>query len=117
MWLNHLRTTLRMLAARRLRSALAMVGIFAGILAVVLIMSIHEGTRQQVEVLYKTNQAHVFLVLPRFEESQGRAGTLDSNVARLLANDPYMQTCYPRISSQEWVRSWSSSYHIPQLPV
>src|SRR5436190_20183251 len=98
--LEYARASLRLMRARPLRSILSITGIFAGVFSVIVILSIQQAERREIEELYEVKGARLVLALPSFDPATARAGRLrNQEVARLLEN-PLVQSVLPRIQRE-----------------
>jgi putative ABC transport system permease protein len=112
MILDYLKIAFYMIRAKPVRSALSLLGIYIGILALVLILSIQEAVRQELEDLYRTQGAQVVLVFPGFNETTHKVGQLSFDHVRLLSGLKEVESTLLRMSKEEEVKSPSVSQRI-----
>lgn len=75
-----------MMRAKPVRAALSLLGIYIGVLALVVILSIREGIRRQIEDQFKTQGARILFVYPGFDPVAKKIGRLSVNDVSLLAS-------------------------------
>ncbi|OBQ56216.1 ABC transporter permease [Halodesulfovibrio spirochaetisodalis] len=108
--LNYLRIALRSLAAHKLRSALAMLGVFLGTLALTGVIHVSEALQEQARLETEKLGPNLLVVLagqPTFR----RGGTIRyggltttfklEDVTALLANIPYVKEATPFVTSTQ----------------
>ena len=67
MFLDYLKVSFLMMRSKPVRSVLSLLGIYIGVMALVIILSIREGVQRQIEGLYRTSGARVVFVHPGFD--------------------------------------------------
>src|SRR5260370_25203614 len=85
---EYLKVCLLIMRARPVRSVLSLLGIYIGVLALVIILSIREGVRRQIEKQYKTSGAQVVFVHPGFDPAARQVGHLTSDDVERLRRGP-----------------------------
>ncbi len=105
MWMNYSRVALSMMRAKPVRSTLSLLGVFIGVLSLVIILSLHEGARRSMDDLYRTEGVQVFLVMPSYDEATMRIGTLLPEDLKRLARSPMVVSVLPRLNAERDVRS------------
>ncbi len=105
MGIHYLHTALWMMRAKPVRSVLSLLGIFIGVLALVIILAVHEGARRTIEDLYRTEGAHVLIVMPSYDETTMRMGTFTPDDIPRLSAVPDVLYVLPRLNTDLEVRS------------
>src|SRR5258706_14246551 len=100
-----------MMRAKPIRAALSLLGIFIGVLALVMILSIREGIRRQLDDLYRTEGAHVIFVYPGYDPMRKKIGRLGPDDVVLLKLTPGVLSASPRLTAEEDVQSKSTAIH------
>ncbi len=103
--LNYCLVALLMMKQKPVRSALSLLGIYIGVLALVVILSIHEGMRRELEETFRTEGARVLFVQPSYDPATQRAGTLTLDDAARAARLNGLLGALPRLSSELELRS------------
>jgi len=94
-----------MLRARPVRSVLSLLGIYIGVLALIVILAIHEGTRQLLENLYSTQGARVVLVFPGFDRDTKSVGRIEPEDAKRLSSVPGIDSALLLLTQEGEIRS------------
>jgi putative ABC transport system permease protein len=110
-------SSVRLMRARPLRTALSIAGIFVGVFAVLIILAIQEGERRQVESLYRVAGAQVVVALPSFDESTGRSGQLKPDDVERLREHPTVTSVLPRFRTEMAGRSETQSALVQILAI
>jgi len=87
--------------ARPVRASLSLLGIFIGVLSLVLILSIRNGIQRQMSELYRTSGARVLLVYPGFDPVTKRIGNITPQDLTFLKELPGILSVSRRENS-EW---------------
>jgi putative ABC transport system permease protein len=109
---DDLRIAVAMLRARPLRSALSLLGIYLGMLALIVILAIHAGTLRRIEELFRTEGAQIVLVQPGYDEALGKIGRVTSELAFRVRNSPRVQSVMLRLNDDKTLRVGSRSVQI-----
>lgn len=117
MFLDYLKVALWMMRAKPVRAVLSLLGIFIGVLALVVILAIHEGARHSIDELYRTEGVRVFIVMPSFDEATMKMGNLTLDDATRLAQSPDILSVLPRLVSEREVRSLHGSSKAPIMGI
>lgn len=117
MLLSYAQVAALMMSQKPVRSALSILGIFVGVLALVVILAMHEGMTRMVERLYSTEGTQVFLVEPGFDEATSQTGELNPSDVRRLASLPGVQTALPRLPVEKTVKGPRGSSSLQLLGV
>src|SRR5689334_30970 len=104
MFLDYFKIAFYMIRSKPVRSALSLLGIYIGILALVVILAIHEGVRQDLDNLYRTSGAQIVLVFPAFNESSHKMGQLNVDLLNLLSNVNGVESAMLRTNREEQVK-------------
>jgi putative ABC transport system permease protein len=102
---DYLKVSFLMMRSKPVRSALSLLGIFIGVLALVLILGIREGFRRQLSDLFRTEGARVVFVHPGFDPLTKRIGRIGPDEAALVASVPGVLSVQPRMQTEKDVRS------------
>ena len=108
---EYLRTAFLMMRARPIRAALSLLGIFIGVLALVVILSIREGIRHQLNDLYRTEGAQVVFIYPGYDQLLKRIGRLGPDDVELLKLTPGILSATPRLTAELDVQSDGAAVH------
>jgi ABC-type antimicrobial peptide transport system permease subunit len=104
-WLNDLKASWHQLRARPVRTGLSVVGIYIGVLALVVILVIEAGIRRQIEESFSSRGARVVFIHPGFDQVAKKVGRLTLDDIDRLKNIPGVLSVQPSLT-QEWtVRS------------
>src|SRR5258708_31951434 len=95
---DYLKISFLMMRAKPVRTALSLLGIYIGVLALVIILSIREGIRQQLEDMFRTEGARVIYVYPGFDQERKKIGRLGPDDLDLLRATPGVLSAPPRLS-------------------
>lgn len=95
MMIEYLKVSFLMMRAKPVRAALSLLGIYIGVASLVVILSLREGIRRQIQDVYRTEGARVVFVHPGFDQ-------VSKKIGRITAND------IPRLSAMPGVLSVSS---------
>ena len=74
MFLEYLNVSLLMMRSKPVRSVLSLLGIYIGVLALVVILAIREGVRRQLEGLFQTHGAQSTSFIRDLIRSPKRSG-------------------------------------------
>ncbi len=85
--LDHILSALTALTANKVRSALTMLGVIIGVLAVTLLVSVGDGARAYIDESLASIGTNLLSVHPGKRETRGGFGPPQSNVARPLTMD------------------------------
>jgi putative ABC transport system permease protein len=103
-WLETFRIALRSIRFNRMRSALTMLGIIIGVASVVTMIAIGSGARAKIADQIRSLGAHVLMVLPEADRSQGarqQAGSAqsltESDAAAIMTELPAVSAAAPSI--------------------
>jgi len=102
---EHLFVALLMIRARPVRAALSWLGIYIGVLSLIIIVAIQGGTREQLDDLYRTEGARVILVHAGFDRETKHVGRLGLDDVSRLASTPGVISALPRLQDERDVRS------------
>jgi putative ABC transport system permease protein len=112
MFLDYLKISYLMMKAKPIRAALSLLGIYIGVLALVIILSIREGIRFQLNDLFRTSGAQVLFVYPGFDQVRKKIGRLgDDDITRLKAVPGILSVASRRTSEQD-VKSANVTAHL-----
>ncbi len=107
MFFEYLKIAFYMMRAKPVRSVLSLLGIYIGILALIIILSIHQGVRQDLDNLYRTRGAQIVLVFPSFNETTHKVGQLTVDQVNLLTTVKGVESALLRMSKEEELKSSS----------
>jgi putative ABC transport system permease protein len=85
-----------MMRAKPVRAALSLLGIYIGVLALVIILSIREGIRFELDNLFRTEGAHVIFVHPGYDATRKKIGRLEKEDLDLLRVTHGVLRAFPR---------------------
>src|ERR1017187_10104790 len=105
MFLEYLNVSLLMMRSKPVRSILSLLGIYIGVLSLVVIRAIREGVRQQIEGLFKTHGAHVIFIHPGFDQVAKKIGRLTLADAQRLETVPGILSVMTRTTGEKDVRT------------
>jgi len=106
---DYLKISVLMMRSKPVRSMLSLLGIYIGVMALLIILAIREGIRRQIDDIYQTKGAHVILVMPGFDQVSRQIGRLSlDDVARVKALHGVL-SAFPRGSTDMDARSASAS--------
>jgi ABC-type antimicrobial peptide transport system permease subunit len=108
---DYLKISFLMMRAKPVRTALSLLGIYIGVLALVIILSIREGIRQQLDDLFRTEGARVMFVYPGFDQERKKIGRLGPDDVDLLRTTPGVLSAAPRLSTEADVQSAVTTIH------
>jgi len=108
---DYLKISFLMMRAKPVRTALSLLGIYIGVLALVIILSIRDGIRQQLEDMFRTEGAHVVYVYPGFDQERKKIGRLGPDDVDLLRATPGVLSAAPRSSLEADVQSAATTIH------
>jgi len=111
MLLDYLNVSLLMMLSKPVRSILSLLGIYIGVLALVVILAIREGVRGQLEGLYKTNGAHVIFIHPGFDRVAKKIGRLTQEDVWRLSQVPGVLSAMARASAEKDIRTPAATLH------
>jgi len=105
MILDYIHIAFLMMRVKPVRSLLSLLGIFIGVFALVIILAIHEGARKSLDDLYRTEGARIFIVMPAYDETTMRMGTLSPDDFPRLSSAPGILSVLPRMNAELEARS------------
>jgi len=109
--LNYFKVSLLMMRAKPVRSALSLLGIYVGVMALVIILAIREGIRGQIEDTFRTEGASIVFVHPGFDQATMRMGRLNLDDLERLNQTPGVLSTMPRLSAEKDVRTRAVTLH------
>ncbi|NNG46659.1 MAG: ABC transporter permease, partial [Deltaproteobacteria bacterium] len=86
-FLEYARVALESLKANRLRSALTMLGVIIGVAAVILLVSLGEGTKNYVEDQFAGLGSNILIVTPGKIETKGGPPVIGAAKHKLTLSD------------------------------
>lgn len=110
MLLDYVNVSLLMMRSKPVRSALSLLGIFIGVLSLVIILAIREGVRRQIEGLFQTRGARVVFIQPGYDPVARRVGRLSMDDVRALQGVTGVTSVMPRALRDVDARSRASAY-------
>jgi putative ABC transport system permease protein len=124
-FLEYARVALESLKANRLRSALTMLGVIIGVAAVILLVSLGEGTKNYVEDQFAGLGSNILIVTPGKIETKGGPPVIGAakhkltlSDSRILEKKGYLFSgVAPVVFGTAEVRSGSRSRNVPVLGV
>jgi len=122
---EYARVALESLRANRLRSALTMLGVIIGVAAVILLVSLGEGTKKYVEEQFAGLGSNILIVTPGKIETKGGPPVIGAAKHKLTLSDSYVMEkkgylfggVAPVVFGTAEVRSGSRSRNVPVLGV
>ena len=122
---EYARVALESLRANRLRSALTMLGVIIGVAAVILLVSLGEGTKKYVEEQFAGLGSNILIVTPGKIETKGGPPVIGAAKHKLTLSDSYVLEkkgylfggVAPVVFGTAEVRSGSRSRNVPVLGV
>jgi putative ABC transport system permease protein len=122
---EYARMALESLRANRLRSALTMLGVIIGVAAVILLVSLGEGTKKYVEEQFAGLGSNILIVTPGKIETKGGPPVIGAAKHKLTLSDSYVLEkkgylfggVAPVVFGTAEVRSGSRSRNVPVLGV
>lgn len=111
MFLDYLKISFLMMRSKPVRSFLSLLGVFIGVMALVIILSIREGIRRQIEDLYRTKGAQIVFVHPGFDQATRQIGRLTQEHLTQLRETPGVLSAAPRFNTEFDVRTAAASHH------
>jgi putative ABC transport system permease protein len=112
MILDYLRVSFLMMRSKPVRSVLSLLGIYIGVLALVIILAIREGVSRQIEGLFRTSGAHVVFVHPGFDPVSKQIGRLTTDQVTSLRETPGVLSVLPRLTGEMDARSAGATAHV-----
>jgi len=117
MFFEYLKVSFLMMRSKPVRSALSLLGIYIGVMALLIILAIREGIRRQIEDTFRTNGAHIVVVHPGFDPVSKRIGQFTMDDVRDLRQVHGVISAFPRNIAEFDVRGPSSSLHAHAIGV
>jgi len=117
MFLDNLKVSFLMVRSKPVRSILSLLGIYIGVLALVLILGIREGLSRQMRDLYRTQGANVVFVHPGFDEVSKRIGRVGPEDILRLQETRGVLSVLPRLNAEMDVRAGGLSAHAKLLGI
>ena len=111
MLFDYLRVSFLMMHSKPVRSILSLLGIYIGVMALLIILAIREGLSRQIEGLYRTSGAHVVFVHPGFDRVSKQIGRISLKEVELLRQTPGIISVLPRATSEADVRTAVGAAH------
>jgi len=111
MFLNYLKVSFLMMRSKPVRSILSLLGIYIGVLALVVILAIREGIRRQLYDLYRTSGAQVIFVHPGYDQVRKVIGKLGPDDVTRLKMVPGVISVAPRRVSDQDAKTVAASIH------
>jgi putative ABC transport system permease protein len=111
MFLGYLNVSLLMMRSKPVRSILSLLGIYIGVLALVIILAIREGLRSQIEGRFQTHGAHVVFIHPGFDMATKTIGKLGLDDVQRLKTAPGILSVLPRVTGEMDARSPTAYLH------
>ncbi len=109
MLLDYLKVSFLMMRAKPVRAALSLLGIYIGVLALVVILAIREGIRHQLDDLFRTEGAQVIFVHPGFDSVRKKIGRITPDELERLRGVPGIVSVAPRRVSEQDAKSASAT--------
>lgn len=104
MWTEYLKVSFLMMRAKPVRTFLSLLGIFIGVLALVMILSIREGMRRKLLETYSLKGVSGLFVHPGFDPVARRMGRLGPDEIDRLRQTRGVRAVWPRLTSEMEVR-------------
>ena len=104
MLLKYFFIALLLMKQKPVRSLLSMLGIYIGMLALAVILSMHEGTRREIEDAYATQGAEVYVIMTQFDPATQKMGQLSWSDLNLLKALPGVQSVQAHLSASKKIR-------------
>ncbi len=124
-FLEYVRVAIESLRANRLRSALTMLGVIIGVAAVILLVSLGEGTKNYVEEQFAGLGSNILIVTPGKIETKGGPPVIGAAKHKLTLSDAHVLEkkghlfggVAPVVFGTAEVRSGTRSRNVPVLGV
>ncbi len=117
MFLGYLKVSFLMMRSKPVRSILSLLGIYIGVMALVLILAIREGVSLHLRDMYRTRGASVVFVHPGFDQVSRKIGHLGPDEIGILQQTRGIYSVMPRAPMEMDVRSGSLSAHAHLLGI
>jgi putative ABC transport system permease protein len=111
MILDYLKISFLMMRSKPVRSFLSLLGIYIGVLSLVIILAIRHGIQHQIEDLYRTYGARVIFVQPGFDQTSRQIGHLTRDDVVRLNETPGILSALSRTSTEFDVRTAAATHH------
>ena len=108
---DYLKVAFLMMRSKPVRSILSLLGIFIGVMALVVILAIQQGVRTQINEMFHTQGARVVFAHPGFDQVARKVGEISWDDLTVLRQNPSILSVMPRLSSETTVRSESGTEH------
>jgi len=117
MLIGYLKVSFLMMRSKPVRSILSLLGIYIGVMALVLILAIREGISRQLRDLFNTRGANIIFVNPGFDQVSKRVGQLGPDDILRLQETRGVVSVLPRAPVEMDVRTGSLSAHAKLLGI
>ncbi len=117
MFWRYMKISLLMMRSKPVRSILSLLGIYIGVMALVLILAIREGISRQLRELYSTNGVNIVFVHPGFDDVSRRIGHLGPEDILRLQEVRGIHSVMPRAQTEMDVRAGTLSAHAHLLGI
>ncbi len=112
MILDYFMVSVLMMRSKPVRSFLSLLGIYIGVMALVVILSIREGMLRQIEGLYHTSGANVVFIQPGYDRISRRIGVITRDDMTRLQELTGILSVQPRLTGEMDVRTPASTAHV-----
>jgi ABC-type lipoprotein release transport system permease subunit len=112
MILEYIKTSLLMIKVKPVRSILSLLGIYIGVLALLVILSIREGVEYELQNLFRTEGAKVIYVHAGFDQETRRIGQLTFDDSKRLRSLDGILSVLPRLTGSKDARSEFASKRV-----
>lgn len=117
MWIEYAKVSFLMMRAKPVRSLLSLLGIFIGVLALVVILTIRAGMRRQLTEAYQLKGVRVVFVHPGFDPVSKRLGRIGPEDIARLRRVQGIKAVWPRLSTELDVRTAATSAKVNVLGI
>src|ERR1035438_205159 len=88
MFVEYLKVSFLLMRAKPVRSVLSLLGIYIGVLSLVIIMSIGAGMQEKLKETFGTRGARVVFIHPGYDQILRKAGSITTDDLKLIKNMP-----------------------------
>ncbi len=111
MLLDYLKVSFLMMRSKPVRSVLSLLGIYIGVMALVIILAIREGISAKIGDLFRTTGAQVVFIDPGFDQTTKKIGRISIDDVTRLRNSPGVDSVQIRGTSEVDIRTNAATLH------
>jgi len=117
MFVEYLKVSFLLMRAKPVRSILSLLGIYIGVLALVIIVSIGAGMQEKLKETFGTRGARVVFIHPGFDAVSKKIGTITMDDLMQIKKQPEVLSVMQRAEKDMDIRADRATYHTKILGI